>query len=79
MIMHRRSNISVDNLARAQRTMVSTAEPGTPLMLRGRLRGNQPPNEHKNSSLSNLMVSTLTPLSRCPKDGDHLRFPFLFS
>ena len=52
--------------------MVSTAEPGTPLMLRGRLRGNQPLNEHKDSSLSNLMVSTLTPLSRCPKDGDHL-------
>ena len=41
-------------------------------MLRGRLRGNQPHKEHKDSSLSNLMVSTLTPLSGCPKDGDHL-------
>ena len=30
MTMHRRSNMSVDNLARGQRTMLSTAEPGTP-------------------------------------------------
>ena len=30
MTTHRRSNMSVDNLARAQRTMLSTAEPGTP-------------------------------------------------
>ena len=72
MTMNRRSNMSVDNLARAQRTMLSTAEPVPQLILKGHLRENQPHKEHKDSSQSNLMVSTLIPLSGCPKDGDHL-------
>jgi hypothetical protein len=42
MTMPRPINMSVDNLARAQRIMLSTAEPGTPLVLRECLRGNHP-------------------------------------
>ena len=49
MTMPRPINMSVDNLARAQRTMLSTAEPGTPLVLRERLRGNHPTRNTRNT------------------------------
>ena len=62
----------MDNFQGAQRTPLSTAEPGTPLVSVGRLRGEQTRRNRTDSSLTNLMESTLTPLSGCPKDGGHL-------
>ena len=62
----------MDNFQGGLRTTLSTAEPGTPLMSVGRLRGKQTRRNKKDSRLTNLMESTLTPLSACPKDGVHL-------
>ncbi len=63
----------MDNFAGAQSTMLSTAEPGTPAVSRGHLREKQTTKEHNGQQPNTvLMDSTLTPLSGCPKDGDHL-------
>ena len=69
---HRGRSISVDNFQGGHWTTLSTAEPGTPLVSVGRLRGKQTRRNRTDSSPTNLMESTLTPLSSCPKNGDHL-------
>ena len=62
----------MDNLAGAQRSTLSTPKSGTPVVSKGHLRGKRTEETQRDSSLTNLLESTLTPLSGCPKDGVHL-------
>ena len=59
----------VDNFVEAQWTMLSTVEPGTPLVSRGPLHGKQQQPTGRTAALQTSMESTLTPLSAVQRMG----------